>query len=98
MKTYPLDVIDNGNDMYDAVISKGHHDFDDFMTQAKVRFPTLADSLLKPEHIYYKSVPIYQWYGYVTQWIDVPKGTRGAFPVTFSATIETKHPYQEIEK
>lgn len=96
MKSYPLDVEDNRNDYYQSVMSRGHHDFDAFMAQAKERFEW-ADKMLTPEHIWYKAVPFWDGYGTCIRHVDVPKGTRGAFPVTFAAECETQHAYQAVE-
>lgn len=78
MKNYPLDLRSVGEDTY-IVMSKGHHDIQEFMRQAVTEYPSYA--LGGPEHVWVKTVPgrgTYDCFYHI-----VPQGTRGAWPATY---------------
>ncbi|MDH4430905.1 hypothetical protein QEP21_11225 [Pseudomonas shirazica] len=75
---YPLDVLSVGEDTY-IVMSKGHHDLDQFMTAAINRYPGWA--LGGPEHVWIKTTPGHGTYD--RMYNIVPQGTRGAWPATY---------------
>lgn len=79
-KKYPLDVVNVGGDTY-IVMSKGHHDFDEFMSA--VREAGYDWPLGMPEHKWVKTTPdrtgkLNGVYSFVEQ------GTRGSWPATYS--------------
>lgn len=76
-RTHPLDIENVGGDTY-SLMSKGHHDPDEFMRQAR------ADGydwpLGAPKHIWLRCVPPPE--GYVSWYVEAAEGARGAFPAT----------------
>lgn len=80
MKEYPLEVQNAGGDEY-VVMSKGHHDPDQFMSA--VRAAGFDWPLGKPEHRWVKSVPDSTG-EYSSRYAFVKQGTRGSWPATYS--------------
>lgn len=76
-RTYPLDILNVGEDTY-TVMSKGHHDPDEFMRQ--VREDGYTWPLGMPKHIWLRCIPPQP--GYVTCYVEAKEGVRGAFPAT----------------
>ena len=73
---YPLDVESVGSDTY-IVMSKGHHDFTEFMTEAVTQYQGWV--LGGPQHVWIKTTPTNGGWNYII----VKEGTRGAWPATF---------------
>lgn len=84
---YPLEIENIGADTY-MLMSRGHHDFKEFMKAAKEAHPSWP--MGKPEHVWYKTVPARGGYaeviGFDSMYIEVAEGVRGAWPATL--TIE----------
>jgi hypothetical protein len=78
-KQYPLVIENVGSDVY-AVMSKGHHDPDLFMTAVRQEYNW---PLGNPEHVWIKSTPCNTG-EYSAHYNIVEKGTRGAWPATYS--------------
>lgn len=76
---YPLAVESVGSDTY-IVMSKGHHDLDDFMREAVKAFDDWR--LGGPVHKWCKSVPDRSG-EFSMRYEFVPEGTRGAWPATY---------------
>ena len=79
MKVYPLEIENIGEDTY-QLMSRGHHDFNEFMEAVKKSKPTWP--MGKPSHIYFKATPRD---GYTAWYSECEKGTRGAFPATYTS-------------
>jgi hypothetical protein len=81
-KAYPLDIETCSSDDERAILSKGHHDPDAFMTAARADgFDVEWARLGQPQHIWYRKVPDRTgdrrcWY------VEAAPRSRGAFPVT----------------
>lgn len=73
---YPLEVESVGSDTY-IVMSKGHHDLTEFMTEAVKQYPGWF--LGGAEHVWCKTVPSkgQSWFHFVAP------STRGAWPATY---------------
>lgn len=79
MKKYSLEIENTGHDTY-ILMSRGHHDFVDFM-KAVSEYKNWPMGF--PEHVWYKAVPCnVEELGFTCFYRIVPKGTRGAFPAT----------------
>lgn len=78
-KTYPLD-IKNICNTPNTIMSKGHHDFDEF--EKEVRKQGFHWTPSKPKHIWMKAVPNNRQKG--SRYYKVEKGIQGAFPATVS--------------
>jgi hypothetical protein len=76
-RTYPLDIQNVGEDTY-TLMSKGHHDPDEFMRH--VRADGYDWPLGMPKHIWLRCIPPPP--GYVSWYIEAKEGSRGAFPAT----------------
>ena len=79
-KEYPLDIQNVGEDVY-QLMSKGHHDPDEFMKQVKddgYDWP-----LGNPAHVWVKTVPSRNP-DHTCFYCFVEKGTRGAWPATYT--------------
>ncbi len=79
-KTYPLEIHNVGDHSY-MVMSKGHHEPDEFMKQ--VREEGYEWPLGNPKHVYVKATPCNTEEN-ISNYTIVEKGTRGAFPATYS--------------
>lgn len=79
MNQYPLEVESVGSDTY-IVMSKGHHDFEEFMREAVKEYSGWF--LGGPSHHWVKSVPDRSGQ-YSMRYVFVPEGTRGAWPATY---------------
>lgn len=79
MKNYPLEVESVGSDTY-IVMSKGHHEFDEFMQEAVKHYPDWF--LGGPVHRWVKSVPDRSGQ-YSMLYVFVQEGTRGSWPATY---------------
>lgn len=79
MSQYPLEVESVGSDTY-IVMSKGHHDFEEFMREAVKEYSGWF--LGGPSHHWVKSVPDRSG-KYDMRYAFVPEGTRGAWPATY---------------
>ncbi|MBV2128204.1 hypothetical protein [Arsukibacterium indicum] len=90
MKHYPLEVYNAGHDEY-IVMSKGHHDPDEFM--AAVRAQGYDWPLGNPVHKWVKCVPDSTG-DYSHIYVFVKQGTRGAFPATFACEAYGDEQYQ----
>jgi hypothetical protein len=77
MKKYKLEVENIGGDDY-VLMSRGHHNFKDFMKEVKKVYKTWP--MGKPYHSYFKVIPYCGNYAYL--YIPCDKNTRGCFPVT----------------
>ena len=80
MKKYPLEIENVGHDDY-VVMSKGHHDPDQFM--AAVRSAGYGWPLGKPEHRWVKSIPDSSG-KFHSNYVFVDESVRGAWPATYS--------------
>jgi len=76
MKTYPLEVESVGSDTY-IVMSRGHHDLEEFMVKAVEGFHGWF--LGGPKHMWCKTTPTRGGLAYNF----VKEGTRGAWPATY---------------
>ena len=92
-KTYPLDLLNIGEDTY-ILISKGHHEVHEFMR--KVREEGYDWPLGMPEHIWMKTMPAPKGSGYSCWYEPVPEGTRGAWPCTYVREAYNEHRYEVI--
>lgn len=79
-KTYPLQIENVGEDTY-IVMSRGHHDADEFMRA--VRAAGYDWSLGKPSHRWMRSVPTRKE-GYRCLYVEANEGARGAWPATYA--------------
>lgn len=93
MKTYPLEIENAGQDTY-IVMSRGHHDPHEFMK--KVRADGYTWPLGMPSHHWVKSVPASRDSGYDRLFVFVEKGTRGAFPATYSHEAYGDETYERL--
>lgn len=78
-KAYPLEIESVGYDTY-IVMSKGHHDLEEFMREAVKECPCWF--LGGPCHRWVKSVPDRSG-RYSMRYAFVAEGTRGAWPATY---------------
>ena len=78
-KSYPLEVESVGDDTY-IVMSKGHHDLQEFMREAVKEYPGWF--LGGPSHHWVKSVPDRSG-RFSMRYESVKEGTRGAWPATY---------------
>lgn len=78
IRQYPLEVMSVGEDTY-IVMSRGHHDLQEFMREAVKRYP--AWKLGGPVQVWCKTTPILGHLG--VRYNFVPPGTRGAWPATY---------------
>lgn len=78
-RTYPLEVESVGG-CTNIVMSKGHHDFAEFMREAVKEYPGWF--LGGPVHRWVKPVPDRSGQ-YSMLYVFVPEGTRGAYPATY---------------
>ncbi|WP_447651036.1 hypothetical protein [Pseudomonas abietaniphila] len=78
-KNYPLEVESAGTDTY-IVMSKGHHDLEEFMAKAVEEFEGWF--LGGPKHMWCKSVPDRSG-EFDTRYVFVEPDTRGAWPATY---------------
>jgi hypothetical protein len=76
MNDYPLKIESVGEDTY-IVMSRGHHDLDEFMVKAVQRYPNWL--LGGPKQAWCKTTPTEGGSAYHI----VEKGARGAWPATF---------------
>lgn len=76
MSRYPLEVESVGDDTY-IVMSRGHHDLEEFMAKAVEECPGWF--LGGPQHLWIKTTPVKGGWKYNI----VEKGTRGAWPATY---------------
>lgn len=76
MRKYPLEVESVGDDTY-IVMSKGHHEFTEFMTEAVTQFHGWF--LGGPKHVWCKTTPCKG--GSLYNFVE--PGTRGAWPATY---------------
>lgn len=91
MKNYPLIIKNAGEDMY-AVMSKGHHDPQEFMREVRKDY---SWPLGYPEHLWAKATPdvtgdktcLYHF---------VNSSVRGSFPVTYSFEAYGEDSYEYI--
>lgn len=79
MVSYPLEVESVGGDTY-IVMSRGHHDLDEFMRAAVEQYPDWQ--LGGPVHKWCKSVPDRSGQ-FSMRYEFVKEGTRGAWPATY---------------
>lgn len=83
MKTYPLSIENWGDDSY-MLISKGHHNIEQFKAECKKEYEHIAEYLehcdCPCEQAWYKRIPSKEYAGGYN--VPVEKGTRGAFPAT----------------
>lgn len=79
VKRHPLDVESVGGDTY-IVMSRGHHDLDEFMREAVKQYPDWQ--LGGPVHKWVKSVPDRSG-EFAIRYQFVKEGTRGAWPATY---------------
>lgn len=86
---YPLHVQSVGSDTY-IVMSRGHHDFTEFMTKAVTEYNGWF--LGGPKHVWIKTTPTKGGWNYNI----VDKGVRGAWPATFC--WEYADDYEEWQK
>ena len=78
MKDYPLEIINCGSDDY-ILMSKGHHDFDEFME--KVRSEEYEWPLGMPKHLWVKATPDNSGeFDCIYSYVD--RSVRGSFPAT----------------
>lgn len=80
MRLHPLEIQNAGSDTY-IVMSKGHHDPDEFMSA--VRDAGYDWPLGNPEHKWVKTIPDSTGEFYC-RYAFVPAGTKGAWPATFA--------------
>lgn len=80
MKKYPLEIQNAGSDTY-IVMSKGHHDIDEFMSA--VRLAGYDWHLGIPEHRWVKTIPDSTG-EFNCRYVFVAKGTKGAWPATYA--------------
>lgn len=92
MRTYPLEIENAGSDTY-IVMSRGHHDPHVFM--AKVREDGYPWPLGMPTHHWVKKVPCNTG-EYDFLYVFVQKGTRGAFPATYSHEAHHDETYEAL--
>lgn len=78
MKSYPLEIENIGDDTY-ALMSRGHHDIDEFMNKVRESY---SWPLGWPEHIWFKAVPD-RTGNLKCRYVESSQGRPGAFPVTF---------------
>lgn len=78
VKGYPLEVENVGGDTY-IVMSKGHHDLDEFMKAVQESWDW---PLGKPEHVWIKSTPNNIDGGTIFHVVE--ESVRGSFPATYS--------------
>lgn len=75
-ENHPLEVESVGSDTY-IVMSRGHHDLDQFMAKAVEQYEGWF--LGGPKHLWIKTTPAKDGVRYHS----VEKGTRGAWPATY---------------
>lgn len=80
MKTYPMEIENCGEETY-QLMSKGHHDPVEFMREVQRRYSRFGTMSI-PEHVWLKAIPKD---GYHAWYVPTTKGTRGAFPATWSS-------------
>lgn len=78
MKSYPLDITSVGEDTY-IVMSRGHHDLEQFMVEAVKERPNWK--LGGPIHVWCKTTPSNGTYDSLYNF--VLEGTRGSWPATY---------------
>lgn len=79
MTKYPLLIKNVGEDDY-ILMSKGHHDFNEFMAACKEAYS--AWPMGRPEHKWVKAVPTRRE-GYLCIYSECEPRTRGSFPATY---------------
>lgn len=79
MKTYRLQIENVGEDDY-ILMSRGHHEFKEFM--AAVKEAHTSWPMGQPEHKWIKAVPTRRE-GYKCIYSECDPDTRGAFPATY---------------
>lgn len=79
-KSYPLDLENWGDDTY-MVISRGHHDLDQFKKYVNEEYDSWGDFFEVAYHTYFKASPSKSPYSRC-YYSPCSKNTRGAFPAT----------------
>lgn len=79
MKKYELDIENVGNDTY-ILMSRGHHDINDFMNKCKEEYETWR--MGNPQHVWCKTVPCNNG-TYACLYVIVDQNTKGAWPATY---------------
>jgi len=81
-KKYELKIENCSGEDCQFLISKGHHDFDDFYQAAKVYWGEPFDKFWEnPEHVWYRCVP--DSTGNLGMlYVDAVPNSKGAFPAT----------------
>lgn len=83
MKNYPLNIENWGDDRL-MLVSRGHHNIDNFKAECKKEYEHLSECLeayeSPCEQLWYKTIPNKDCVGGYN--IPVSEGTRGAFPAT----------------
>jgi hypothetical protein len=93
MKTYPLKIENVGEDDY-MLMSRGHHDFKQFMEACYIAHPNW--SMGNPVHIWFKSTPDRRS-EYSCRYTEVSENVRGAFPVTYTVEAYGEDKYKIVE-
>ncbi|MGC1333051.1 hypothetical protein [Pseudomonas sp.] len=76
MKNYPLEIESVGGDTY-IVMSRGHHDLEEFMAEATKEYSGWF--LGGPKHMWCKTTPVKG--GWLYNFVN--EGARGAWPATY---------------
>ncbi|VVD99906.1 hypothetical protein PIN31115_02049 [Pandoraea iniqua] len=91
-KTYPLEIENVGDDEY-IVMSRGHHDFHEFMR--KVRDEGFDWPLTMPQHKWVRRVPTRKrWMNCI--YVFANEGERGAFPATYAWEAHADETYEAV--
>lgn len=96
MSKYPLEIENIGADTY-ILMSRGHHDFREFMKAVKESRPTWP--MGKPYHVWFKTIPAKGDYNEVMGWssryVETNKESRGAWPATVTMEAYGEELYNE---
>lgn len=92
-RSYPLELENVGGDTY-SLMSKGHHDTDEFMRQ--VRADGYEWPLGMPKQIWLRCMPPPE--GYATWYVEAKAGARGAFPATQCWEAYGEDRYEAIKR
>lgn len=93
-KEYPLELENWGDQQY-LVISRGHHDLDEFKKAVNKEYSSWGNFFEVAYHTYYKATPkdgCRAWY------TPCSKGIRGAFPATVAQEGWTQEATDQMNK
>lgn len=79
MKYYPLELENIGQDYY-QIMSKGHHNINDFFTRVIEEYGHWNLKKENIKYLYYKAIPSKEFRCY---YVESSQSVRGAFPATY---------------